>query len=291
MPEIAQIELKTAVEVARNVPVQQAPNGIRYGSYGETQLPAADLERMVQAVPPMIAAALHCKRYYFVPLTLSESYSAEASDAAISEVDSSKLMIAADVSGELSDAAICHRNAGIDGTDCTFISTRLMQDRFALSFEFYINAGHHFVETAGVPESFMRLVWSQAEADVRGETSQDAWEQRAKAMGSTNSVQGTVPQTKRRRPRLWPEKKTQEPPTESRMIDEKARTEYLEAAFSDAVAIYLLSLTVDFDYSELREREYPLLVAPALAARLQHVAQLFPPADGHEFSIRYRRNR
>ena len=245
---------------------------------------------MVQAVPPVIAAALHRNRYYFVPLTLSESYSADAS-AAISEVDSSKLMIAADVSGELSDAAICHRNAGIDGTDCTFISTRLMQDRFALSFEFYINAGHHFVETAGVPESFMRLVWSQAEADVRGETSQDAWEQRAKAMGSTNFAQVATSQTKRRRPRLWSGKLTKEPATESHSIDEKARTEYLEAAFSDAVAIYLLSLTIDFDYSELREREYPLLAAPALAARLHHVAQLFPPAAGHEFSIRYRRNR
>jgi len=67
--------------------------------------------------------------------------------------------------------------------------------------------------------------------------------------------------------------------------------QYLEAAFSDAVAIYLLSLTVDFDYSELREREYPLLAAPALAERLKHVAKLFPPSEAHEFSIHYRRNR
>ena len=71
----------------------------------------------------------------------------------------------------------------------------------------------------------------------------------------------------------------------SRAIDEKARMQYLEAAFSDAVAIYLLSLTVDFDYSELREREYPLLAAPALAERLNHVAKLFPPSAAHEFSI------
>ncbi|MEO6965109.1 MAG: hypothetical protein ABI076_04330 [Acidobacteriaceae bacterium] len=290
MPEITQVELKTAFEVARNVPVQQAPNGILYGSYGETQLPAGDLDRMVQAVPAAIAAALHHKRYYFVPLTLGESSSTGASEAAVSQVDPGKLMIATDVSSDLSDAAICHRNAAIDGADCTFISTRLMQDRFALSFEFYINAGHQFVETAGVPDSFMRLVWSQAEADVRGETSQDAWVQRAKAMGS-DSIRIPAPQTKRRRLRLWPDKTTEKQQSESRVIDEKARTEYLEAAFADAVAIYLLSLTVDFDYSELREREYPLLAAPSLAARLQHIAQLFPPAAGHEFSIRYRRNR
>ena len=62
---------------------------------------------------------------------------------------------------------------------------------------------------------------------------------------------------------------------ESRAIDEKARSEYFEATFSDAVAIYLLSLTVDFDYSELREREYPLLAAPALAERLRMLRSSF----------------
>ena len=51
--------------------------------------------------------------------------------------------------------------------------------------------------------------------------------------------------------------------------------EYIEAAFSDAVAIYMLSLAVDFDYSELREREYPLLAPQALAERLRLVARLF----------------
>lgn len=289
MSEIAQIELKAAMEVARTVPIEQASNGIHYGSFGDTQLATADLQRMVEAVPSAIAAALHHKRYYFVPLTLGESFATEINDSAFFEIDSSKLMIAADYSTELSDTAICHRNAKVDGTDCIFISTRLMQDRFALSFEFYINAGHHFVDAAGVPESFMRMVWSQAEANVRGETSQDAWEQRAKALGSATQI--AVLQTKRRRPKFWTGKSAQEPAIESRAIDEKARTQYLEAAFSDAVAIYLLSLTVDFDYSELREREYPLLAAPALAERLRHVAQMFPPSAGHEFSILYRRNR
>ena len=72
-------------------------------------------------------------------------------------------------------------------------------------------------------------------------------------------------------------------------VDEKARTDYVEAAFTDAVAIYLLSLAVDFDYSELREREYPLLAPQALADRLRLVAKLFPPNADYEFAIRYRR--
>ena len=290
MPEIAQIEVKPAMEVARLVPTVQGSNGIHYGSFGETQLATADLQRMVEAVPPAIAAALHSKRYYFVPLTLSEPIDAELNDPAFFEIDSSKLMIAADYSTELSDQAICHRNAKVDGADCIFISTRLMQDRFALSFEFYINAGHHFVDAVGVPESFMRLVWSQAEANMRGETSQDAWEQRSKALGS-NAMQSVAPEVKRRRPKFWTARPEPEPANERRAVDEKARMQYLEAAFSDAVAIYLLSLTVDFDYSELREREYPLLAAPALAERLKHVAKLFPPSGAHEFSILYRRNR
>ena len=44
---------------------------------------------------------------------------------------------------------------------------------------------------------------------------------------------------------------------------------YFESAFSDSLAIYMLSLAVDFDYHDLREREYPLLAAPALAERLR----------------------
>jgi len=43
----------------------------------------------------------------------------------------------------------------------------------------------------------------------------------------------------------------------SSRVDEKAKTSYIHAAFADALAIYLLSLTLDFDYVDLREREYP----------------------------------
>jgi hypothetical protein len=121
---------------------------------------------------------------------------------------------------------------------------------------------HNFVDIAGVPESFAKLIWSQADAQVRGETSQDAWEARRRAQDIRNG---------------------------QKLIDERARTAYYDAAFSDALAIYMLSLAVDFDYHDLREREYPLLAAPALAERLRHIATLFPPNAGYEFQILYRR--
>ncbi|HEX4021655.1 MAG TPA: hypothetical protein VHX63_10950 [Acidobacteriaceae bacterium] len=245
MVETAQVDLTPALEVARTAAVQQAPNGICYASFGQTQLPSLDLDRIVQAVPQTIAAALGRKAYYFVPLTIGET---------------NETLIAPDYTTELSDRAVCHRNVPFNGAECIFISTRLMHDRFALAFEFFINVGHHFVDAAGVPESFSSLAWAQANANVRGETSQDAWEHRKLALESRE-----------------------------RVVDEKARIQYLEAAFSDAIAIYLLSLTVDFDYSELREREYPLLAPQPLAERLRSIAEIFPPNAGFEFAIRYRR--
>jgi hypothetical protein len=154
------------------------------------------------------------------------------------------------------------RNFG--STEAVFLSTRLVEDRFGLAFEFFINVAHNFVETAGVPESFSALAWSQAEAQVRGETSQDAWEARRRAQDI-------------------------QPDQGRKAIDERARTAYFDSAFSDALAIYMLSLAVDFDYHDLRERDYPLLAAPALAERLRHVAALFPANPGYEFQILYRR--
>jgi hypothetical protein len=73
-------------------------------------------------------------------------------------------------------------------------------------------------------------------------------------------------------------------------IDEKAKTTHIHAAFADALAIYMLSLTLDFDYADLREREYPLLAPPALADRLRAVAALFPPNAGYQFQVLYRRD-
>jgi len=51
----------------------------------------------------------------------------------------------------------------------------------------------------------------------------------------------------------------------------------------------MLSLCLDVDYYELREREYPLLAASALAARLKKVAELFPPNPGFQFNVFYKR--
>ena len=256
MAESVQDGLVQAVQVAREVAVRQAPNGVRYAAFGDNNLEDKDLERMVQAVPAVIAKGLTHKTYYFVPLALSESRGSEPT------------LIAPAYSAELGDQAICHRNVMLDGGEGVFISTRLLGDRFALAFEFFINVGHAFVDVAGVPEEFNQLVWAQALADVRGETSQDSWENRKLSLESSSNS-GKI--------------------DNKSAVDEKAKSSFLESAFSDAVAIYQLSLSVDFDYSELREREYPLLAPHALADRLRLVAKLFPPNPGYEFSIRYRR--
>lgn len=249
MASAAPIELWHAEKVATQTPVTAAANGIRYAAWGETRISDADLERLVGAVPAPLSAALNQRAYYFVPLAIA---------------DTGETLIAPGYSVELGDRAICHRNANFGSTEAVFLSTRLVEDRFGLAFEFFINVGHNFVESAGVPESFATLAWSQAEAQVRGETSQDAWETRRRAQ-------------------------ERRPGEKNGQIDERARNSYFESAFSDALAIYMLSLAVDFDYHDLREREYPLLAAPALAERLRHVAALFPPNTGYDFQIHYRR--
>lgn len=274
-------------EVVRRTPTRRAPNGIRYASYGDTQLAEGDLETIVQTPPRSIAAALDRRLYYFVPLVLTDS-DEDSDTTRLGETPAEKVLIAPEYSSEWSDQAVCHRNATVAQAECTFISVRLMQDRFAVAFEFYINTAHHFIETAGVPESFMRLVWSQAESGIRGETSQDAWEYRIHALGEPQAgSSGGWGRTPVRARRLRATSRETEQTAPRRTVDEKARVDYLRAAFADAVAIYLLSLALDFDYSELREREYPLLAAPALAERLRDIAQIFPPDAGVEFSIHY----
>jgi hypothetical protein len=265
MAEGIQGKLIEAAQAAREASVRRSANGIGYASFGENGLDETELARMVQSVPVGMAAALKRKTYYFVPLAIAEGRGGESGGQ--------MTMIAPAYSTALADEAICHRNVALgagEGGEGVFISARLMNDRFALAFEFFINVGHAFVDEVGVAGAFAELVWGQAVSDVRGETSMDAWESRAAAMGG--GADGHVG------------------PRDGRSkIDEKAKTEYLTAAFSDAVAVYLLSLTVDFDYSELREREYPLLAPQALAERLKMVAQLFPPNADYEFAIRYRR--
>jgi hypothetical protein len=247
MSTSAQSELWHAEKVAAQVAVSEAANGIHYAAWGETRISDTDLERLVGAVPAALSAALANRAYYFVPLAIA---------------DTGEVMIAPSYTVDLGDRAICHRNATFGSTEVVFLSTRLVEDRFGLAFEFFINVAHNFVDAAGVPESFSALAWSQAEAQVRGETSQDAWETRRRA---------------------------QDVGAGQKTIDERSRSSYYESAFSDSLAVYMLSLAVDFDYHDLREREYPLLAAPALAERLRHVAGLFPTNPGYEFQILYRR--
>jgi hypothetical protein len=243
MPQAAQTITKPASEIVRLAQVSQAPNGICFASSGQTSIAPHDLERMVAAVPRAIAAALERKAYYFVPLTVSQG---------------DETLIADRYDVALSDQAVCHRNFGVGDSQCVFISTRLTEDKFSVSFEFYINVGHAFVERAGVAQAFADLVWRQAQDKARGETSFDAHELRKLALGNGSEA-------------------------------EKARNDYLAAAFADTIAIYLLTLSLDVDYFELREREYPLLAPSALAERLRAVAELFPPNPGFEFAIYYRR--
>lgn len=243
MSQAAPAITRPPAEIVRQTPVSQAPNGICYAVSGEVTVSEADLERMVAAVPRAAAAALDRKAYYFVPLTVSQG-------------DETVIADRYDVS--LSDNAVCHRNLDLGNAQCVFISTRLMDDKFSVAFEFYINVGHAIVERAGVAASFADLAWKQVEAGVRGETSLDAWESRKLA---------TTP---------GPDA-------------EKYKNEYLSASFSDAISIYLLSLFLDVDYYDLRERDYPLLAPTPMAERLRKVGELFPPNPGFDFAIYYKR--
>jgi hypothetical protein len=238
-------QLRNAQEIIRDARVGQAPNGICYTSAGEIMVPTDELERIVGSVPRAIAAALDRKAFYFVPLTLAED---------------DRTLVIERFAGPPPEGALCHRNLESGNAQCIFISTRLMEDRFAVAFEFYINVAHAFVEQAGISPEFADLVWSQAAGNVRGETSLDAHEFRKQAQ-----------------------------PFGSSRVDEKAKSDYMAAAFSDSIAVYMLSLCLDVDYYELREREYPLLAPSALAARLKKIAELFPPNPGFQFNIFYKR--
>ncbi|HLV86913.1 MAG TPA: hypothetical protein VKV39_08060 [Candidatus Sulfotelmatobacter sp.] len=243
MSQAAPTITRSPADVVRSTPVSQAPNGLCYAAAGEIAVNSFDLERMIAAVPNRISSALDRKAYYFVPLTVSHG---------------DETLIADRYDVALSDNAVCHRNLNLGDSQCVFISTRLMDDKFSVAFEFYINVGHALVERAGVSNEFSEIAWNQAVAGVRGETSLDAWESRKLATAGGPDA-------------------------------ERFKNEYLEATFSDTISIYLLSLYLDVDYYDLRERDYPLLAPSALAERLRKIAELFPPGQGFEFAILYKR--
>jgi hypothetical protein len=243
MSQAAPAITRSPADVVKDTPVSQAANGVCYAVSGQVTMGDPEIERMVAAVPRSAAAALTRKAYYFVPLTVSQG-------------DDTVIADRYDVG--LSDNAVCHRNLNLGDSQCVFISTRLMDDKFSVAFEFYINVGHAVVERAGVSQEFADLAWKQVEAGVRGETSLDAWE--ARKLATTGAPEA-----------------------------EKYKNEFLSAAFSDSISIYLLSLYLDVDYYDLRERDYPLLAPAPLAERLRKVAELFPPNAGFDFAVYYKR--
>src|SRR5580700_5616673 len=166
MSQAAPALTRTPAEVVRQTPVSQASNGVCYAMSGEVTISDSDLERMVAAIPGSAAAALERKAYYFVPLTVSQG-------------DDTVIADRYDVG--LSDNAVCHRNLNLGDAQCVFISTRLMDDKFSVAFEFYINVGHAIVDKVGVSQEFADLAWKQVEAGAKGETSLDAWESRKAA--------------------------------------------------------------------------------------------------------------
>jgi hypothetical protein len=243
MSQAAAATTRSPADVVKDTPVSQAANGVCYAVSGQVTMGEPELERMIAAVPRSAAAALSRKAYYFVPLTVSQG-------------DDTVIADRYDVS--LSDNAVCHRNLNLGDSQCVFISTRLMDDKFSVAFEFYINVGHAVVERAGVSQAFADVAWTQVEAGVRGETSLDAWD--ARKLATTGAPDA-----------------------------EKYKNEFLSAAFSDSISIYLLSLYLDVDYYDLRERDYPLLAPAPLAERLRKVAELFPPNPGFDFAVYYKR--
>ena len=122
----------TPDEVVRMAPVTQAGNGICYAMIGRSHdASATDLERLVSAVPRTIAAALRPQG-----LLLRSAH-----------VESGRRDLIADrYDVQLSDSAICHRDHTVGDSQYVFISTRLMEDSFAIAFEFFINIGHNFVD-------------------------------------------------------------------------------------------------------------------------------------------------
>jgi hypothetical protein len=283
-----------AKQVARDVEERRSSNGVRFATYGETGIANVELDRILEAVPAAMVAALQANTYYFVPLALRASKDETARDETTRDEApraAEPAMVASAWSDELSDSAICHRNVELASDHHgVFISTRLLADRFALSFEFFINVAHAFVDKAGVPQSFSDLVWKQAVDNVKGETSLDAWESRNLAFGRAPNAMPEEPLAPARRTRAFaPVLRALSASAEPSKIDEKERNAYLTAAFTDAVAIYLLSLALDFNYSDLRERDYPLIAPVALAERLRAMAELFPANPGYEFAIKYRK--
>ena len=73
MAESLQNGLVLATQVARDTPVRRSANGLSFATFGETGVTDLDLDRMLEAVPAPIVAALKSNTYYFVPLALRDN--------------------------------------------------------------------------------------------------------------------------------------------------------------------------------------------------------------------------
>src|ERR1700744_3693265 len=100
MAESMQTGLIRAVQVARDVEERSSVNGLRFATFGETGVPAPDLQSMIEAVPPAITAALKANTYFFVPLALREPAESDAPKS------SDQAMVASTYSAEFDDEAI-----------------------------------------------------------------------------------------------------------------------------------------------------------------------------------------
>ena len=234
MPESASAITRSPAEIVQKQPRFTGRQRHLLRPLGEITIADNDLERM-------IAAVIRVGRFRAQPqsLLLCPPHRHPGRETVIAD--------RYDVA--LSDNAVCHRNLDLGDAQCVFISTRLMDDKFSVAFEFYINVGHALVERAGVSQAFADLAWQQAESGVRGETSIDAWEARKFATAHGPDA-------------------------------EKYKNEYLASSFADAISIYLLAIYLDVDYYDLRERDYPLLAPAAMAERLRKIARSSRPIPG-----------
>ena len=114
MTDVAQTGLLPAAQIAQQTAAVESPNGIFYGTFGDTHLAEPDLARVVQAVPIAIAKGLARHAYYFVPLTVA---------------DEEEVLIAPSYTVDLGDRAVCHRNVEFDSAEMTFISTRTIRQQ------------------------------------------------------------------------------------------------------------------------------------------------------------------
>ncbi len=174
-------------------PCSRRSNGICYASSGEVNLSSGELQRMVDAVPQPIAAAMTRKAFYFVPLVVA---------------DGDQTLIADRYDVHLSDRTVCHRNLTLGDAQCVFISTRLMDDRFSVAFEFYINVAHAFADFAGFSQVFADLVSKQVADRVKGETSLDAHELRKIVTSSALRMRKKHGRSTTRRPSPTPSPST-----------------------------------------------------------------------------------